>query len=918
MKNLHLFKEKIDHVIIILFTIFFSSTIEAQDPTIWLKFKDKIQCGEVVSSGLSDLNIEQVITGNGIINIGQSDSKFGKVIEISGDNASNKARLVVQDSSVVGSASRTFSGWIKIVDNDFKWLLNTNGSVANSERFSVQITSDNYLRAFFGNNVAGLGTTQFTMNEWNHFAVVYDGTDLEYYVNGILSDVFTIPVESLYDTYTFFMIYNSTASDFRIYDRALTDGEIYHLSGGYIDPIDWTNTQYDADVFPVTDYTPNSDASTLTYQLLLDNNYLSVIESYLSQYKILIESNFAVNANNLNTVLTQNQSAIQNLINNQNTETNSGDYDLVNKTIFKDTYPKSFVFRRTAERVRPISTYQEWESNNLLLDGIALKAFNEEIGAIDSKKATSWLNRYALENPEKLAFLHFNGRGRDPRFETEKFFPGHWLYYPGTYATQNIAISDSIITVADASKFKTNFGIQDGGRNDDILMVPVFANGEKNWDRAEQVTLVAINGNQIKIKRGRYGTGARTFNSGIYLAPHAVEGPWGGSNLIWSYNYSKVGPLDENGKRCIDVLSDEISGWFGNGGILSEVNGIQFDIAPRILPGILGRTIDYNMDGAADGGNFTNKKNYELGLIEFYEILREKLGDNKLIMADGSLETSQRTASVLNGIETEGFGDVGDIYKAFSKTVNAFNYWNDRSTFSLPKLNYVVHKDVESCDALEFIERERFVLAASQILGAAFNSFIENYPNEPGFPLGIQDELKKGDDNIKNWLGNPTGDYIDLSKNEPDYWINNGLGILTSNSNNIEITGGNYQVINDTLKLNSGANSKMTIITFKNVTIPTENFTFRFKVKANDSLPDYPSSIPRIIKIEILGGTSYSHDAKEILGFVNSENYSECSYYVRGLGSNLVDIKITYEGPFGGILTDFELNQSVQALARRI
>ncbi len=914
MKNLEKFKNKM--TVIITFSFLISITAQAQDPRIWMKFKDKVQCGEVITSGLSDLNIQQVITGNGVINIGESDSQFGKVIGINGDNANNKARLVVQDSLVTGSAVRTFTGWVKIVDNDFKWILNTNGSVSNSERFAVQITSNNYLTTRFGSDVVGTATAQFVINEWNHFAVVYDGAKLIYYINGNYSDEFTTTVDSLYDTYTFFLAFNSSASDFRIYDRELSSEEIFSLSGGVIEPQNWEDTQYDADVFPVMDYNPNSDASSLTTQLLTDNGYTNINQINLSKYRIVIEANYVVNSNNIETVLIQNKTDIQILINNQNAASTAGNYDLANKTIFQETYPKAFVFRRIAERVRPVATYQEWENNNLLLDGIALKAFNEEIAAVDSKKATEWLNRYALENPEKLAFLHFNGRGRDPRFETEKFFPGHWLYYPGTYSINNISIADSIITVADASKFKLNFGIQEGGRNDDILMVPVFANGEKNWDRAEQVTLVAINGNQIKVKRGRFGTNARTFNSGIYLAPHAVEGPWGGSNLIWSYNYSENGPTDANGKRCIDVLSDEIAGWLTDGGILSEVNGIQFDIAPRTLPGILGRTIDYDMDGVQDGGNLTNKKNYELGVVEFYGMLRTKLGDNKLIMADGTLEKSQRTASVLNGIESEGFGDVDDVYKAFSKTLNAFNYWNDRPSFILPKLNYVVHKDVESCDAPEYIERERFVLAASQILDAGFNSFIENYPSEPGFSIGIQDELKKGDENIKNWLGSPIGNYIDLSNNASDYWSGNGLNTLTSNTANVQVTGGSYQISGDTLQLSAVSNIKETIITFKDVSIPSGDFTFRFKVKANDSLSGFSSAIPRIVKIEILGGSSYANDAEEILGFINSESFKECTYYVRDLGSNLVDIKITYESGNGGDFTDFKLSQSAQALAR--
>ena len=71
----------------------------------------------------------------------------------------------------------------------------------------------------------------------------------------------------------------------------------------------------DADVFPEMDDNPNSDASSLTTQLLTDNGYTNINQINLSKYKIVIEANYVVNSNNIETVLIQNKTDIQILIN---------------------------------------------------------------------------------------------------------------------------------------------------------------------------------------------------------------------------------------------------------------------------------------------------------------------------------------------------------------------------------------------------------------------------------------------------------------------------------------------------------------------------------------------------------------------------------------------------------------------------
>jgi hypothetical protein len=891
--------------------------INAQKPDIWLKFDEPLGATTIVNSGLdTDAVVATDISGSGILNIGITDNIRGQVIESIGDNFGNKARVIVNNiPSVVSSAPRTFTGWIKHTDTNLKWILNTNGNVANNERFSVQITNNGFLRVFFGSTVTAISPVAFNIDEWNHFGVVYDGANLKLYVNGVLTQTEVATANSNYNIYRFFMSHNNNASSFRIYNNSLSNTDITNIYNDELIEADWTYTTYNPDVFPNnSSYTQPSDASLLTIDMLNNQGFSNVNPDFLNKYIYLIEANFIVDQNNpIETILSNNQIDVQALIDNENMLISNGERDLNNKTIFSNTYPKAFIFRRSAEQTNDNNTYNDWLPDNLLLDGIVAKAMNEEITTVNSEKNIYWLNKYALDYPEKITMLHFNGRSRDPRWENNKFFAGHWMYYPGTKLTNSITATDSILQVNDASVFSTGFGLKSAQKNDDIVMVPLDVSGNKLWNQAEQVTLVAKSNNQIKVIRGRYGTTAQNFTAGVYLAPHVVEGPWGNNNLIWTYNLSVDSPRDANNKRCLDILVDEISNWFEPTGILFALDGIQFDIAPRYINALNGRRVDQDNNGIPDNNSEIEQSKYEQGVIEFYEGLRSQMGDQKLIIADGTKYTSQRVATVLNGVETEGYGDVNDTYKAFSKTINTFNFWKDRNV-DFPKLNYVTHKDVESTSTEEFRKRERLVLAASQCLGAGFNSFIQAYTPEPGFSIAIQDEFKKGNDNQNHWLGEPLTDYIDLSLNAPDYWSGNGINELTTT---VQTQSCSYTQNNNELNVAINNNARQGVLTFKNVVIPSGDFTFRFDAQALNALNNLSPSIPRIVEIEIIGGVDYSNDAQNILAYIGMDKSYECSYYVRNLGPATVDIQITIEGDGNVSLSNFKLNTAPQALARQ-
>ena len=584
---------------------------------------------------------------------------------------------------------------------------------------------------------------------------------------------------------------------------------------------------------------------------------------------------------------------------------------LEDKAIFRDSYPRAFFFRRP-EQCPSYADYEAWEAEFERLDGICSKAMNEELVTINAAMNHQYFNQFAARHPEQVVLIHYNGRSRDPNFRIGNFSAGHWVYHPGCLLVQDISSDDEYINVENGSLFKINFGLSGIQKNDDIVLVPLDDSGNKLWSDAEQVTLISINGNELRIERGKYATRARSFAAAkTYVAPHMVEGPWGTevNNLMWYHNFSSTCPTDENGKTCSDILAAEIAGWLSETGELYNFDGIQFDIAPWSLDASpWGRSADIDCDGNADFGRVDNFNVYGAGVYDFFKQLRSLTGDQKIIAADGGIYDSQRAVDVLNGMEAEGLSQWNHVYKEFSKPVSLFTYWKKNSKY--PDISYITHKDQMEGGYLP--NRERLVIGAAQCLGLGINSF-RSISGQPGFRYGLPDELIKGVENQTHWLGKPKGEMIQTAFFKEDLFHGESFSFF---QDKIEVTGCTVTFSDGSIRVQSTGEADPMVITLKNFNLPPGDATLSFESRASDSLEGFNPVIPRQIFVSMPGSIPNENTADRVLNYTGTDRFYPCAFYFREAGAALCDIKIEIEGDGEIDLKSLKMVNAPQAICR--
>jgi len=452
--------------------------------------------------------------------------------------------------------------------------------------------------------------------------------------------------------------------------------------------------------------------------------------------------------------------------------------------IHNQPYPKAFFFRTSEAYAVAFNhgklSYQTWNDSYQRLGGIMGKVLDE--GIPERSVNLSLFTRFKKDHPDQLLLLHYNGNARDPRDASEGFFSGHWIYYVGTTTTSELAAEagESDVHVKDTSYFQTKMG-RYKNKNDDIGICLLDSSGKPNWQISEQVQLVSINhkNKTIRVKRGRYNTVPLSFPAGkAYVAVHATKGPYGkNSNLLWSYNFSTHSPRNAEGLASFDVLANDLASQFSPKGNLAVFDGVEFDVMFHSYTRGGGRNmknltkgLDMDADGKADWGYFNGINTYGLGVIEFTKNLREKLGDNFIIMADGSNDKNQRALRWLNGIESEGWPNIRDLkINDWSSGMNHFRYWANFAR--KPVFNYINHKFVNSrdeqikgADSIPY-STHRLVMGAAQLFDAFFTYSLLP-PIDEGYLIGIWDELRKGQENKTGWLGFPKGEAISLAKQQ--------------------------------------------------------------------------------------------------------------------------------------------------------
>ncbi len=455
-------------------------------------------------------------------------------------------------------------------------------------------------------------------------------------------------------------------------------------------------------------------------------------------------------------------------------------------SIRQNQYPRAFFFRTTEQafNARRYPTYESWDAQFNRLQGIMGKCLEEECLGREPRNA-EFFNRFKQQHPEQVVLLHFNGNARDPRYHTESYFPGHWIYREAIAITRDVPAEagESVIYLEDVRNLRVNAG-RYRTSNDDIALFGLRADGRHDWLHCEQVQLISIDqqAKTIRVRRGCYGTSPLAFRAGkARAAAHQVEGPWGRNNhLMWYYNFSEFCPRDAKGRTSRDLLVEDLANWFDKDGILHAFDGLEFDVMFNQTHG------DTDGDGLEDDGVIDGVNQYGIGVVHFARQLRERMGDDFVIQGDGALgpggSRSQRAWGILNGIESEGWPNLNDWeFQDWSGGMNRHYFWRENAR--QPVFNYVNHKWVEPVPGQPGEHknpqvpwsRHRLALAACQFFDAA-TCFSFAPPNDPDGRYGIWDELRCGTATELAWLGRAEGPAIRLATRRPNLLAGGGTG----------------------------------------------------------------------------------------------------------------------------------------------
>ncbi len=586
--------------------------------------------------------------------------------------------------------------------------------------------------------------------------------------------------------------------------------------------------------------------------------------------------------------------------------------------ILGSDYPRAFFFRASESVAAKAGvTYESWRDEFSRLSGIIGKTLDEEVPG--RSKNIDFFTRFKKDNPEQVVLLHLNGNSRDPRWGSERFFAGHWIYHNGAMVTGDVPAEDgeTAIPVSDARLFKINMG-RYRDKNEDIGLCMLGTDGKPDWSRSEQVQLLSIDvkGKTIKVRRGCYNTRPAAFPAGkAYAAAHATEGPWGKkSNLLWLYNYATCCPKDGNGRSCSDIWVEHLGELFGTGGCLAAYDGLEFDVLFNQTEAYRSgqpRGVDCDADGKPDGGIINGVNLYGSGVIEFCRGLRARLGDKRIIQADGvtSINSSQRAFHLLNGIESEGFPWLGDkAIEHWSTGLNRHMFWAENGR--PPVFNYINHKFVEPTGIPGEpnhhpdvpMGHHRLVFAAGVFTDSAI-CYSYAPPGPRRGPMGIWDELVGGRQGRAGWLGRALGPAIHLAERQTD--LLQGLGRpagtgllkrLSSAEARLELDGNSIKM----LAVDSRAAQFKVFL--RNVSC--SGSVLYVSVRAKAEIPKkYPPEMARLMyvgvvdpgrKTEPAAGKNAINLPNGYATYINDKPFT-AGFQFKGISSGNVDLELTCE-----------------------
>ncbi len=179
---------------------------------------------------------ESVITNNGAT-VG-TDGINGPCYTFNGTN-SFISLTNLNKYFIGGTNSFSICFWIKHLGNNRSGVIFGNHGLSGANRsVNIEITTANILRFWWGGNPDLRTTVPIVQNVWIHYAIVYNGSSLKFYKNGVLSQTQNITLNVATENTLFYLgrdyrtgetaLYGKM-NDFRVYDNALSVKEIKEI-----------------------------------------------------------------------------------------------------------------------------------------------------------------------------------------------------------------------------------------------------------------------------------------------------------------------------------------------------------------------------------------------------------------------------------------------------------------------------------------------------------------------------------------------------------------------------------------------------------------------------------------------------------------------------------------------------------------
>lgn len=530
-------------------------------------------------------------------------------------------------------------------------------------------------------------------------------------------------------------------------------------------------------------------------------------------------------------------------------------------------YPKLLMFRNCEAFMEShtVDAFERCVSNRTV--GFVGKVFAEEVES-RTPAVLARFGEYSVRHPDDLILVHYNGLSGDPRSMPPTYSAYHWLHYAGTRVVRDCSAAATEITVGDVTLFRAAGGGNKKhpdtiGYGDDVTLCALTAEGKPDWNIFEHVHVLSIDKARgvLRVKRGIAGTKPRDWKTqAAYIAALHVSDPGKlGDFGYWWFNYSTTCPRDKNGKRLIEVMSEDLGRRLTDRTVAGQLDGIEFDmlgfrpVLRKDQVARAGRGLDYDGDGVVDFADAGGTNQYGRGVYEFLTALRERVGPGKTIMMDMG---RRGFAGILNGIESEGWPSPFDLeFASWSAGINEHRWWIERA--AKPCLSYIHLKyaDREKGTRSTLTEaRRRLVYAGAMMLNGIVTV---NWPPQPAdyAALVVPDELIKGKENIPNWLGLPLEPPRMLALAAPDVWRGQGARLDRDFTKKIRGIDATMSPVVDSgrpgIQMRAVDQGQQTFrFLLPGIGEAPEGWVLRFLVKAEEPLTGLPAAVARYIKLK--------------------------------------------------------------------